>query len=46
MASLWKALWNYDFIPENTPGKLYISIGALSLCPPDSRPMESLVENT
>ena len=46
MAALWKTLWNYVFIPENTQGELYISIGVLSLCPPYAHPTESHVENS
>ena len=46
MATLWKTLWNYVFIPENTQGELYISIGVLSPWPPYAHPMESHVENS
>jgi len=27
MGALWKALWNYVDVPENTQSELYVSIG-------------------
>jgi len=38
MAALWKALWNYVFIPENTQSELYVSIGILSVWRPYGKP--------